>query len=388
MDTKKSKNILYIPGVLHGHFTGNVEIIKQLVSLGYNVTCYVLDIFAERLKNSGAKLEVLNIDRSDFDKLPPQAPKFAQTAIVVRESYDCIFSIFSKDQTKYDYLLIDIFFDFRQMNKILKFPLSNIIIVYPCFCITDMNINEIKFGSQRERILTPIMKKYNLELHDYIPAIYNLPPNIKLILTSKLFHLRSEELDNTCYLIGPSIEEREYEGNFNFKKDPNKKLIYISLGTIIHENNNFYSLCFESFKNSEKYQVLISAGEHTDLKAFKVIPDNFSIFNYVVQTEVLKIADIFITHGGLNSTQEGLLNHIPLIIIPQVNDAFDNAKRVQELEAGIILDKDKLSVDILKDAVNTIDSNREKFKKGVEKIYESFQEARNQRKDIFEKILC
>ena len=388
MDTKKTKNILYIPGVLHGHFTGNVEIIKQLVSLGYNVTCYVLDIFAERLKNSGAKIEVLNIDRSDFNKLPPQAPKFAKSVLVVREAYDCIFTIFSKDQTKYDYLLIDIFFEFKEMNKIFKFPLSNIIIVYPCFCITDLLMKAIQFGDRRVQMLTPIMKKYNLELHDYIPAIYNLPPNKKLILTSKLFHLRSEELDNTCYFIGPSIEERKLENDFNFKKDPNKKLIYISLGTIIHENNNFYSLCIESFKNSEKYQVLISAGEHTDLKAFKDRPENISIFNYVVQTEVLKIADFFITHGGLNSTQEGLLNHIPLIMIPQVHDEFDNAKRVKELEAGIVLDKDKLSVDILKDAVNTIDSNREKYIKGVDKIYESFQEARNQRKEIFEQILC
>ena len=99
MDTKKSKNILFITGVLHGHFTGDVEIIKQLVSLGYNVTCYVLDTFAERLKNSGAKIEVLNIDRSDFNKLPPQAPKFAKSVLVVREAYDCIFTIFSNDQT-------------------------------------------------------------------------------------------------------------------------------------------------------------------------------------------------------------------------------------------------------------------------------------------------
>ena len=58
MSTKKTKNILFIPGVLHGHFPGDIEIIKLLVTLGYNVTCYVLDTFAERLKNTGAKIEV------------------------------------------------------------------------------------------------------------------------------------------------------------------------------------------------------------------------------------------------------------------------------------------------------------------------------------------
>ena len=388
MDTKKSKNILFITGVLHGHFTGDVEIIKQLVSLGYNVTCYVLDTFAERLKNSGAKLQVLNVDRSDFKKIPPHFPKKALNCIIIRESYECIFSLFSKDQTKYDYLLIDIFFEFMEMNKIFKFPLSNIIIVYSCFCLTDLDVNNLEIGKHRRNSLIPIMKKYNLELHDFVQHIYKLHSNKKLILTSKLFHLRSEELDNTCYFIGPSIEERESENNFNFKKDPNKKLIFISLGTVSNDNISFYFLCIESFKNSEKYQVLMSVGINNDKNIFKDIPDNFTIANYVVQTEILKIADFFITHGGLNSTQEGIFNHIPLIIIPQYDDQFDNAKRVQELEAGIALDKNKLSVDILKNAVNTIDCNREKYNKGIEKIAESFQEARSHRKEILEKILC
>ena len=342
MENKNSKNILFICGVLHGHFPGDVEIIKQLVSLGYNLTCYVIDTFAERLKHTGAKIEILKIDRSEFDKIPPQTPKIAKNSLVLRESYDCIFSTFTKDKTKYDFLLIDASFEIKEMNKIFKFPISNIIIVYPFFCLTDMDLNNLKFGKERERALTKIKKKYNLNLHDFVSVIYNLTSNKKLILTSKLFHLRSEELDNTCYFIGPSIEERQFENDFNFIKEPNKKLIYISLGTIFHENNNFYSLCIESFRNSEKYQILISAGINTNLKTFKDIPDNISIFNYVVQTEILKITDIFITHGGINSVQEGLLNHIPLIVIPQMYDQFDNAKRVKELEAGIVLDKDKL----------------------------------------------
>lgn len=52
------------------------------------------------------------------------------------------------------------------------------------------------------------------------------------------------------------------------------------------------------------------------------------------------------------------------------------------------MDRDKLSVEVLKDAVSTIDFNREKYKKGIDKINESFQEARSRRKEIFEKILC
>ena len=110
------------------------------------------------------------------------------------------------------------------------------------------------------------------------------------------------------------------------------------------------------------------------------------MYNYIPQTQVLPEVDIFITHGGLNSTQEGLLAGKPLIVIPQRYDQFDNGRRIKELEAGILLDKNKISVDVLKNAVNEIVSNKEKYKKGVAKIVESFNEDRNKRKSIYEKI--
>lgn len=132
---------------MHGHFTGDVEIIKLLVSLGYNVICYVLDTFAERLKNTGAKIEVYNIDRSDFDKLPPGIPKIAINSLIITRSYDAVFTIFLKYNSKYDYLLHDMFFNCSEIKKIFKFPTSNIITIYPSFCLTDMR--EIKFAENR-----------------------------------------------------------------------------------------------------------------------------------------------------------------------------------------------------------------------------------------------
>ena len=48
--------------------------------------------------------------------------------------------------------------------------------------------------------------------------------------------------------------------------------------------------------------------------------------------------------------------------------------------------KIEITVDALKDAVHNISINREKYKKGIERIVESFKEARNNRKSIYEKI--
>ena len=272
------------------------------------------------------------------------------------------------------------------MNKILKIPISKFVLICTAFIFTDENVWDVT--PQRKAALKPADVKYNLNLHDFVDIHYIPNKFKKLILTSKLFHLRSENTDDTCYFMGPYIEKRKIDENFTFNKDKNKKLIFISLETFFNNEDNFYATCIEAFKDSEEYQVIISIGKFIDIKQYGDIPKNISIFNYVPQTQLLPDVDIFITHGGLNSTQEGLLYGIPLIIIPQKYDQFDNARRVEQLEAGIFLDKNKnkITVDVLKNAVNDIVVNREKYKKGVDKIVESFNEARNNRKNIYQKI--
>ena len=381
------KNILVVNGILHGHFTGSVEIVRELVSLGHNVTCYVIDQFGDRIKDVGAKIVVYNIDRSDFSKiLSPKTPPFAGNAITFGRAYDAIFTLLSKDETKYDYYIFDSFFDIQEMNKILKIPISKFVLICTAFIFTDENVWDVT--PQRKAALKPADIKYNLNLHDFVDIHYIPNKFKKLILTSKLFHLRSENTDDTCYFMGPYIEKRKIDENFKFEKDKNKKLIFISLGTIFNKEDNFYETCIEAFKDSEEYQVIMSVGQYIDIKQYTDIPKNISIFTYVPQTQLLTDVDIFITHGGLNSTQEGLLSGIPIIVIPQRYDQFDNARRVEQLEAGIFLDKNKSKITEKKkkNAVNDIVVNREKYKKGVDKIVESFNEARNNRKNIYQKI--
>ena len=384
MEEKKPKNILMVNGILHGHFTGTVEIVKELVSLGHNVTCYVLDEFADRLKDIGAKLIVYSIDKSDFNKLPPHLPPYAIYSLIFVRVYEALFTLIPKDENKYDYYIFDSFFDVKEMNKIFKFSISNYILICTAFIFTDVNLSQ---GIRhRSRVIKPLNEKYNLNIQDYVNIHYIPNKFKKLILTSKYFHLRSEDTDDTCFFIGPYIEKRKIDENFKFEKDKNKKLIYISLGTVYNKEYDFYFKCIEAFKNSEEYQIIMSIGKSNDIKKLGDIPKNFSVFTYVPQLQLLPDIDIFITHGGLNSTQEALSNGLPLIVVPQINDQFDNGKKIEELGVGIVLDKNKLDVDVLKNAVNDMIFNKEKYKKGIDKIAESFKEARNNRKSVYESI--
>ena len=388
MENKKSKNILVVSGVLHGHFTGSVEIVRELSSLGHNVTVYVLDDFKDRMKDVGAKVVAYKADGSDYKKFfPPQAPPApASNVILFGRSFEAVITLLSKDETKYDYYVFDSFFDIKEMNKIFKFPLDKYVLIYTSHIFTDED--QLDVTRMRKIGFKSLNEKYNLNFHEFVEVHYIPNKFKKLILTSKLFHYKSENCDETCYFMGPNIEKRKFDENFKFKKDKNKKLIYVSCGTIFNNADNYYKTCIEAFKDSDEYQLIMSVGKPTDISQFKDIPKNISIYNYVPQTQLLPEVDIFITHGGLNSTQESLLCGIPLIVIPQKYDQFDNARKIEQLKAGIFIDKNKtkITVDVLRDAVKNIIENREKYKKGVDLINKSFIEARDNRKNIYEQI--
>ena len=208
MADKKPKNILMVNGVLHGHFTGTVEIVRELVSLGHNVTCFVSDEFEDRIKDVGAKIVSYSVDRSKFS-FPPNAPYEAIHAFIFSGCMNAFLTLLLKEETKYDYYIFDSFFEIKELNKVLKIATEKIVLIYSSFIFTDEDTTDL--APQRASVLKPISMKYNINLHDYVSNHY-VPNNFKkLILTSKYFHLRSENADETCFFIGPYIEKRKID---------------------------------------------------------------------------------------------------------------------------------------------------------------------------------
>ena len=141
MENKKSKNILVVSGIQRGHFTGSVEIVRELSSLGHNVTCYVLDEYEERMKDTGAKVIAYKVDRNEIKKLrPPNTLPIIDNVFLFGRSLENIISLLSKDETKYDYYIFDSFFEINEMNKILKLPLDKFVLICVSNIFTDEDV--------------------------------------------------------------------------------------------------------------------------------------------------------------------------------------------------------------------------------------------------------
>ena len=105
-------------------------------------------------------------------------------------------------------------------------------------------------------------------------------------------------------------------------------MVYISLGSII-SNKGFCKECIRAFGGKE-FSVILSTGR-VDPGSLGKIPPNIYAHSFVPQTEVLRHADVFLTHCGMNSVNEALSSGVPMVAIPFINDQVTNAARLTEL---------------------------------------------------------
>lgn len=120
--------------------------------------------------------------------------------------------------------------------------------------------------------------------------------------------------------------------------------------------------------------VVLVVGKRINIDQFENIPENFKVFNYVPQLEVLQHTDVFVTHGGMNSSSEALYYGVPLVVIPVTGDQPLVAKRVTEVGAGVQLDRRTLTPEMLREAVEKVMNDKE-FKENSRKIGESLRES-------------
>ena len=185
-----------------------------------------------------------------------------------------------------------------------------------------------------------------------------------VVYTSKEFQPCAETFSEKYSFVGPSIRETE-----KLVKKNADKLIYISLGTVNNMMTDFYKNCIAALKDTE-YQVIMSVGEYIDIKSLGEIPENFKILPSVDQIAVLKAADAFLTHCGMNSVNEGLYHEVPLVLFPQTPEQGGVARRVSDLEAGIYLNEN--TPEKIRASLETV-LNDSKYKENASSISESFK---------------
>ncbi|MNW57782.1 Oleandomycin glycosyltransferase [compost metagenome] len=120
------------------------------------------------------------------------------------------------------------------------------------------------------------------------------------------------------------------------------KIIYISLGTVFNNNQQFFLECFKAFSN-EDVKVFMSIGNNVAIEKLGEVPINFIVDHFLPQVKILEQTDLFITHGGTNSVREALYFGVPMIVIPQGADQYVMSEDIERLRLGIRIDREQVT---------------------------------------------
>ena len=141
------------------------------------------------------------------------------------------------------------------------------------------------------------------------------------------------------------------------------------MGTVNNAMLSFYKECISVFKDTP-YQIIMSVGNQVSTDSFEKLPENVSVYHHVDQIAVLKKADVFVSHCGMNSVSESLYFGVPLVMLPQTAEQKGVSARVRELEAGVL--PDKTDGESILDAVNKILEDNT-YKQNAKKISDGFK---------------
>lgn len=207
---------------------------------------------------------------------------------------------------------------------------------------------------------------------DCMNILQNVGP-MKILYASRQFQPFADRFDDTYKFIGYPISPRTHAPSFPFEALSDKRLLYISLGTIYNDHLEFYRQCFDAFENSE-WQVVMSVGNKVTVESLEPIPANFIVRNTVPQLEILQRASLFLSAGGSSSVKEACNYGVPLIIIPHASDQSWVATRIEQLGIGKRVHKRKVTASLLRKLADEIVANPN-YAQASARIGESLREA-------------
>ena len=207
-----------------------------------------------------------------------------------------------------------------------------------------------------------LRKRYGLRNLGLLPVLMNRG-DYNLCGYARLFQPGGRGFGGEYRFVGPLSVHRKIGQQNDFScwdEDVSTPLIYISLGTVFHQNEEFLRTVVEQLglrtgnrlterlektgggcpaglgggrSRGESFRVvLVWSGDETH-----VFPENFTVRPFVNQNEILKHAALFITAGGMNSLHEALYFGVPCLMCPQQGEQRLNARRFERLGFGKIL---------------------------------------------------
>ena len=359
----------------HGHVTPTLRVAAELARRGERIVFYATERSRARVEAAGVEYRPYPRPYEEFDPTPPTSGLFADMERLAALSHAIVPALVREIETLgAHYLLADTKSLWGRLTaQRLGIPAITLSVVFalnegmvPTAQLVSMLYAGAPDGALHQGLLglTTYFERVrhgDATLGVSSPGVAGFlsnPQPLNIIFTSREFQLRGSEFPDAYQFVGAAMEPPETTpapsggGEFPWRSLSGAPLVYVSLGTTFHNAPGFYRDCFQAF-GSMPWQVVLSAGGMS-LEALREsvgeAPSNFLVAPYVPQLSLLERASVFVTHGGMNSVQEGLYLGVPMVAVPQRGDQFLSSARIEELGAGLALTPQRLTPEALREA--------------------------------------
>ena len=356
-----------------GHVNPSLPIVAELVQRGDRVIYYCSEPFRAQIEATGAEFRLVPHDFGPF--LAIDNPRCCEMAVewqrCSERSMPQLLAELKAEAPSY------VFCDFlawwgRYAAQSLGIPLALLATtvvslhhLYPPYW--KVSAKDVGFSLRRARLFMEmrgiskrLSRRYGVSRMRLPFEILDTEGDLVISVTGRMFQPHPETLDDRFHFIGACFEQRAGDPSQPLPALDDRPLIYVSLGTLFNSDLAFYKNCVEALADG-KYQAIISLGKRYEPGTLGTVPPHIHILKYVPQLEVLKRAALFISHGGMNSVSESLVNGVPLLLAPLRADQPHISRRTEELGAGRrLLQRDAAGIRQAVDAAMADPSLRER----------------------------
>ncbi|MBY7142637.1 hypothetical protein KFZ56_06000 [Virgibacillus sp. NKC19-3] len=345
------KHILMVNLPFSGHTNPTLELAKAFIAHGHHVTYVHSPEWQGEVEDTGAVF-------IPYDNYPDKQTNLQKEV----NSWGAAYQTIQRIGRNYDCLVYEmLFFPGKSLADQLGIPSFRL---FSTFTLNEKVLHDFgktggwyltsifRFSLLRKLISQLLYKKFDLRYNDIVQEISENTPELNFTYTIEAFQIYADDFNKKHYkYVGPSLGHRDdYALDLSSLQAP---IIYISLGTLVNTSKSFFQMCITAFQE-QPVSVIISIGNAIKKESLGKIPNNIHIYTYVPQLEVLHQADLFITHGGMNSVNEAIFYGVPMLVIPVGNDQPSVAQQVETLHLGKYLKRKGLNSIAIKEAVIAI----------------------------------
>ncbi len=371
----------------YGHLNPMLGVAEELVQRGQQVLIYNTKEFKEKIENVGAEFREVPLKDPSLDisnlRILHNALSIADFSLratkllidplineIEKEKPDCLIhdslSLWGK--------IAGLKTQVPTVSLVPSMAINTQLIVSQTPLLLDDYVQAFSHPHTFFNIINQFRKSYTKKglIPPFFFDMFSNVEKLNIVFTSRQFQPLEDSFNDSYKFVGPIVYDRN-EKQPERLSNKGKPLIYVALGTVYNDNIEVYRSIISALKHVGN-ESFVSIGKYIDPSELGNIPSNVHIAKYFPQLEMLNKASVFISHCGMNSVNESLYFGVPLLMLPIIQEQKINARRVEELGAGIYFKKKPIDTRLFIESIYSL-LNETKYTNAAKHVGKSLRSS-------------